>query len=167
MGEWLARFWEVHQGAVYLSAFVVGTVGYTVLPKRNKLMVAIAWFVIFGGFVVFGTLAFAPEKPNLLTSEDLIAVLIGYSAALYAALCDWLRFGLARYLTGKRGYKWVKELDYPYLLLGAIGVLLSVPKLADAGATYRYDNLGPVLVASAIVIRLIKTRADIGNWERL
>jgi hypothetical protein len=48
-----------------------------------------------------------------------------------------------------------------------LGVLGSVNKLELAGGHYsQFDLLGPFVVASAIVVRLIKTRAEIDGWNK-
>jgi hypothetical protein len=71
-------------------------------------------------------------------------------------------------LTAQRGEKWIKEMDYLYLAIGAAGVLVSVNRIEFV--TGRFDGsdiLGPLFLVTALVIRLIKTRADIGGWNRL
>jgi hypothetical protein len=94
-------------------------------------------------------------------------MLVMYGAGLYSGLCDIFRFGLAARLTRLRGEKWVKELDYVYLTLGAIGVLGFVNKLELAGGHFsQFDLIGPLVVTSAIVVRLIKTRAEIDGWNK-
>ena len=55
-----------------------------------------------------------------------------------------------------------------YLTLGALGVIGSLSKIGLVGSRYaQFDLLGPLVVMSAIVIRLIKTRADIEGWNKL
>jgi hypothetical protein len=166
--NWFAAFWFGHQGSIYLVLFVISCLSYSAFPHRRRALVIVFWFVVVMGLVIFGFLAFDPSRAGVLSEEQLAGVLIGYSAALYAALCDLLRFGLAHFVTEKLGPKWVKEMDYPYLLLGAVGLLVSMAKLEvlrDHSA--KLDVVGPILVATAIVIRLIKTRADVGDWNKL
>ena len=45
---------------------------------------------------------------------------------MYALLCDFFRFGLAKELNALRGPKWVKELDYFFIIFSAIGAFISV-----------------------------------------
>jgi hypothetical protein len=95
-----------------------------------------------------------------------ISGLVTYGAALYAGICYWMRKGLAAYLTHKRGSKWIKEMDYVYLTLGAVGVVGSLNRTDLAGGHYtQLDLLGPLVLTTAIVIRLVKTRADIAGWN--
>jgi hypothetical protein len=55
-----------------------------------------------------------------------------------------------------------------YLAIGSIGVLATVNRLPfitdkiEAG-----DLIAPVIITTAIVIRLIKTRAEIGGWNKI
>jgi hypothetical protein len=161
-------WWQEHQGLVYLAMFVVACILYSGFPVRYRVVLVLMWLAVIAGLFTFAMLVFGPDRSGVLTPEDLVIVLLGYAAALYAILCDLFRFGFAHYLTERRGTKWVKELDYPYLLLGAVGLLASLTKLDLAkGHTTKLEVLGPILVASAIVIRLIKTRAEVGDWNKL
>lgn len=68
----------------------------------------------------------------------------------------------------KGGEKWVKELDYIYLAFGSVGILAAVNRLPFVtGAITGRDLIAPILLTTAIVIRFIKTRADIGQWNKL
>jgi len=60
-------------------------------------------------------------------------------------------------------------LDYVYLALGALGVVGSINRLEPAvsGHYTRLDFLGPIILTSALVVRLVKTRADIEGWNKL
>jgi hypothetical protein len=166
--NWLKDTFIAHQGLIYVVFFATACWGYSKYPRRIKVMVIGLWLMIITGVIVFVALAIAPDETGTFTAEELGTTLLGYSAALYALLCDWLRFGLARKLTRKSGPQWVKELDYPYLLLGAAGLFFSMTNLSVVvGHTARYEVLGPLLVATALVLRLIRTRADIENWAQL
>jgi hypothetical protein len=96
-------------------------------------------------------------------------MLVTYAAASYAVICDGLRFGgWAARLTEKRGAKWIKELDYVYLGLGSLGIVGSISRLPAVGGHYtRLDLLGPIVLTTALVVRLVKTRAEIDGWNRL
>jgi hypothetical protein len=90
-----------------------------------------------------------------------------YSVGLFVLISEGLLWKGAKYLTEKRGSKWVKELDYIYLGLGAIGVLGSLSRVEGLpGRTTELDILGPVILATALVLRFIKTRAEIGEWTK-
>lgn len=109
----LGDLWESYQGAIYAGMFCIACIWYSAFPVRNKGMVLILWAAVLSGLFVVALLVFGPDRPVKLTTWELASVLLLYSVALYAGLCDLLRFALARYLTKKRGYKWVKELGLP------------------------------------------------------
>jgi hypothetical protein len=86
---------------------------------------------------------------------------------LFVLLSTYMVRGWAERLTRWRGDKWVKELDYIYLTLALVGIVASVSRLPfvvgriDAG-----DVFAPLLLTTAVVIRFLKTRADIGGWNK-
>jgi hypothetical protein len=52
-----------------------------------------------------------------------------------------------------------------YLGLGLVGLLVSLNKLEIVADKLSItDIFGPFLIATALVIRVIKTRAEIGHW---
>jgi hypothetical protein len=67
---------------------------------------------------------------------------------------------LAKYLTAKRGGNWTKEMDYVYLTIGAANRIEFL-----TGRFERADIIAPLVLATAVVIRFIKTRAEIGRWN--
>jgi hypothetical protein len=79
--------------------------------------------------------------------------------------------GLAKRLTNKFGPDWVKGLEYIYLGFGAVGILISAARLQFLSGRFedfeKTDIIAPLFLMTAIVIRFIKTRADIGNWHEL
>jgi hypothetical protein len=93
--------------------------------------------------------------------------LLLYASSLFVVLSDILLGGGAAYLTRARGETWVKELDYLYLSLGALGVFGTLNR-SDIlrGITETKELIGPAILATAIVVRLIKTRAEIGGWNK-
>jgi peptidoglycan/LPS O-acetylase OafA/YrhL len=109
---------------------------------------------------------FASDTNRHVPFEEMFAVTCVYGSGLYAIVFDALRSRAAR-LTITRGDKWIKELDYPYLFLGAVGLMVSINKL-DVVSDRRtwIDLVGPLIVATAVVIRLLKTRADIEGWNK-
>jgi hypothetical protein len=99
--------------------------------------------------------------------DQLVAVLFAYGTALYASICDLLQIRYARLLTKWRGEKWAKELDYPYLFFGALGLIISVNRLeAIEHRLTGFEIIGPLIVTTAIVIRLVKTRVEIAGWNK-
>jgi hypothetical protein len=104
------------------------------------------------------------ERPLVIA----VITVFTFAVALYTIVCNWLTYGGMSKLTRWRGEKWVKEIDYLYLFLGAVGLfwLLNSHPLT----TYNITRLGlapPLVVATALVLRLIKTRAEIGGWNKL
>jgi hypothetical protein len=60
-----------------------------------------------------------------------------------------------------------KEIDYVYLVLGAFGLIASLGQLDIVSDKFATPSaLGPFLVATAFVLRAIKTRAEIGGWNK-
>jgi hypothetical protein len=90
-----------------------------------------------------------------------------YGVTLYMVLVYVLREKkFAEWLTRKRGEQWVKEIDYLFLPLGAAGVVATAEKLESGSGPSRLDMLGPLMLTTALVLRLIKTRAEIGEWNK-
>jgi len=106
-------------------------------------------------------------KPEPITLSLIVAVLVLYGAVLFVWVSDALLGRIGRYLTDQRGEKWTKEMDYVYLAIGIVGVLISVNRIEFVtGRFERSDILAPLFLVTAVVIRLIKTRAEIGGWNR-
>jgi hypothetical protein len=93
--------------------------------------------------------------------------LLLYASSLFVVLSDILLGGGAAYLTRVRGETWVKELDYLFLSLGALGVFGTLNQ-SDIlrGITEAKELIGSAILATAIVVRLIKTRAEIRGWNK-
>jgi hypothetical protein len=112
------------------------------------------------GFIVF-------LHEDRIELKYVAAFLFVYGVALYVLLCELLLRGFACFLTAKRGEKWVKELDYIYLTLGSLGILGSINRLDFiSGRFSKADILAPLVLATAVVIRFIKTRAEINGWNK-
>jgi hypothetical protein len=80
---------------------------------------------------------------------------------------DLMMWKLAQFLTAKRGEKWTKELDYVYLTLGSTAVFGSLNRLDFVTGNLSWaEPIAPLLLMTAIVIRFIKTRAEIEGWNR-
>lgn len=114
---------------------------------------------IFFGFV-------AGVKP--VGVFEITMLLLSYSIVLFVVISNWLMMDLAERLTRVRGAQWVKEMEYLYLLLGSLGIVGSVNKIEMlSGRMSKLDMIGPLLLATAVVLRIIKTRAEIGGWAGL
>jgi hypothetical protein len=113
---------------------------------------------------IFIVLSQAPEPIRFAL---IAAMLVLYGAALFVLLCDAMLWGFAKFLTAKRGEKWTKEMDYVYLTIGAAGILASINRIEFlTGRFERADILAPLVLATAVVIRFVKTRAEIGEWNK-
>jgi hypothetical protein len=166
--ESVAGLWHGYGDLLGATAAVAASFMHANAPSRSRFSLLIAWSLIVVTLMIFASYLLIPDAPMAFTFQRAASTFAIYVAGLYASICDALRFGLAAYLTRKRGEKWVKELDYIYLGLGAAGVLGSVNRLNLGSDHYtRIDILGPIVVATALVVRLVKTRAEIGGWNKL
>jgi hypothetical protein len=115
--------------------------------------------------MLFGALAYSQEPTPFVR---VASVLIAYGAVLFVLLSELLLRGLAKFLTSKRGEKWTKEMDYFYLTLGILGIIGSLGRIQFlTGRFEKVDIIAPILLMTAVVIRFIKTRAEIGEWNKL
>jgi hypothetical protein len=159
--NWLADGYGTPVIAIGAAFFL----GAHLLQVKRRDTVLLAFVFIVCAVTIFIIQAFSPLPMTFARMSSLVFI---YGVASFVALSTLLTEGLAPRLTKWRGEKWVKELDYVYLTLGCAGILASVNRLSfvtgkiDAG-----DLIAPVLLTTAIVIRFIKTRADIGGWNKL
>jgi len=111
----------------------------------------------------FGFLAFMFEPVGIW---DVVLFLGVWGIALYIFLGEIL-LEVAPWLTKTRGEQWAKELDYVYLGLGLVGILGSVNRIEQVSGRFsQVDILAPMVLVTAVVIRFLKTRAEIGGWHR-
>jgi hypothetical protein len=155
-------------GANYLSPFL-GTFAVLFLAMHfysKKTLPAVLQVLMIVVTVAFFVVLSIDPAPIAL--GEIGAVLFLYGTMLFILLSTILQSGVAAWLTRKRGEKWVKELDYIYLSIGSVGVLATLNGLPfithkiDAG-----DLMAPVILTTAIVIRFIKTRAEIAGWHKV
>lgn len=98
---------------------------------------------------------------------DLVGAAIAYACFLFVLLSEVMIQGFGKVLTRWRGEKWVKEIDYLYLAFGAVGLALSTNRLEVVEQKFSLpDYLGPFIIATALVVRAIKTRAEINGWNK-
>lgn len=117
----------------------------------------------FGIVAFFGILYVGQHDVDV---ERASLFLMMYASSLFVILSDLLLAGAAAYLTKARGEKWVKEMDYVYFSLGALGVLGTLTRSDMFVTNLKNELIGPMVLATAIVVRLIKTRAEIGGWNK-
>jgi hypothetical protein len=127
----------------------------------------IPWFLLalIFAIAIFGVMLLPFETD--LRLEAVAGLTIIYGSILYIVICEAMLAGLAQWLTRKRGEQWVKELDYLYLTLGAFGVLATINRIDHLqGRLSKFDLFVPIALATAVVIRFIKTRAEIAGWNK-
>jgi hypothetical protein len=96
------------------------------------------------------------------------ALLVAYGVGLFVVLSEVMFRGGAKLFTRVRGEHWIKEMDYVYLTMGAAGILISMNHIdLLTGRLEGTDILAPLVLTTAVVIRLLKKRADIGGWNKL
>jgi hypothetical protein len=104
------------------------------------------------------------SKVHLL---EILVYAFSFGTFIFIATSEWLMRGGANRLTEKRGDKWPKEIDYLYLSLGACGIAISIARLPSAAENVAVPHLlGMLLLVTALVFRLIKTRAEVNEWNK-
>ena len=102
-----------------------------------------------------------------MSVSALTSLLLLYGVSLFVILGDILMGGLAKYLIAKRGEKWTKELDYVYLSIGSLGIVGTLNKRDFvSGRSDWADVIAPLILTTAVVIRVTKTRAEIEGWNK-
>jgi hypothetical protein len=154
----------------YKEGLVIGMC-FLLIVAHSRLKTRDWGFIVMSVvFVVLSASAFIAElflaDPTVFFWQ-FVTLLVAYGTGVYIFMCDVLIFGGAKYLTRRWGDTWVKALDYPYLVFGCLGVLASVNRLdIIKGGVSRIYILGPLVVTTAVVIRFVKTRAEIGGWNK-
>jgi hypothetical protein len=98
---------------------------------------------------------------------DLIAATTVYATLLFVVLSETIMRGAGRRLTVWRGEKWAKEMDYVYLTFGALGLVLSTNRLDVIDQKLSFpEYIGPFILATALVVRALKTRVEINDWNK-
>ncbi|UYN96579.1 MAG: hypothetical protein KIT25_06500 [Enhydrobacter sp.] len=169
MHEWLKSVVESWSDWGPYGFLLVGAVATATSGERPRLVVLQAVGAAVA-VLLFVKLVFqrAPGAHGLREAADLAVLLAVWGALLYTALVNWIvHGGGAARLLAWRGEKWVKECDYVYTGLaipGAIGSLARASELLQGPAAW--DLLAPLVLVLAIVVRLIRTRAEIEGWTK-
>jgi hypothetical protein len=131
--------------------------------KRVRLLIAL--LLLLAPLIV---IALASARP-LVRFSTIVTCVFVYAVSLFVVLSEALTlFGGAAALTRWRGEKWVKELDYVYLAFGSLGAVMAVNRMnAVAEKLMLPDLYVPVILATALVTRVIKTRAEVNEWQKL
>jgi hypothetical protein len=143
-----------------ISLLVVNLAGF----RLKGALTFIALILLVVSFL-FVALVYKPEPAPFST---MVALLFLYGTGLFVFLSELLLGRIGKLLTRMRGEKWTKELDYVYLSMGVIGILFSLNKIDFITGRFEgTDIIAPLLLTTAIVIRFIRTRAEIGQWNKI
>ena len=104
--EWLLR----HSEMFYCSGAAIILLTHFRLKGQGR------WFLLllFTSMVIASAFIFIAlsRKPEAIPFKSVASVLLIYGVGLFVILSELMLWGFARYLTVKRGEKWVKEMDY-------------------------------------------------------
>lgn len=135
------------------------------IQSRTSRFLYYLILVVFSGFIFQFFYHFA-SVPRVRFFE-LTGATVVYAGFLFVVLSEVLIAGFGAVLTRWRGENWVKELDYVYLALGALGLAMSTNRLEMVDEKMSLpEYLGPFAIATALVVRAIKTRSEINGWNR-
>jgi hypothetical protein len=160
--EAIQEFLSLHRELVlYFGAAVIWLLHFF---RQSARITALTLSIIGLVVVVFVVLARTREPMSV---NELTSLLLLYGVSLFVILGDILMGGFAAYLTAWRGEKWTKELDYVYLSIGSLGIVGALNKLDFlTGRSAWADVIAPLVFTTAVVIRFIKTRAEIEGWNK-
>jgi hypothetical protein len=162
INEWLLRNPE----PIFFLGVVMMLSVHLYYKRRDRGIL----ILLFGLIVVVAGLIFIvlSQRPEPIAFRYVAEVLVVYAIGLFVILSEVMLMGLARLLTAKRGEKWVKEIDYFYLTIGAGGILASMNRIEFLTGRFEgTDILAPLVLTTAVVIRFLKTRADIAGWNKI
>lgn len=148
---------------------IVAYIGAVVILLLHRVGQSIFFIFLTIAIVVTSGLIFVilARTHETFGFPELAAVLVIYVVALFVVVSDIMLAGFSKYLTKKRGEKWAKEIDYVYLIIGFAGIVGALNRLEFlTGRIEGSDVIAPLILATAIVIRLIKTRAEIEGWNK-
>jgi hypothetical protein len=150
-----------HELILYFGAALIWLLHFF----RKSAGIALGILSLIGVVVVIFVIV--ARTREAISESELTSLLLLYRVSLFVILGDILMGGLAGYLTAKRGEKWTKELDYVYLSIGSLGIVGTLNKLDFlSGRSEWTDVIAPLVLTTAIVIRFIKTRAEIEGWNK-
>jgi hypothetical protein len=97
--------------------------------------------------------------------EDFVILVLSFGITSYVIVAEvFLRWG-AEQLNRFRS-TWVRELEYVYVLFGMSGLVVSINRIeAMDGRFAALDFIGPLIVMLAVVIKLVKIRAEVSRWD--
>ena len=141
------------------------------LGHYTRKLRALPLYLVFGVMVptLFLALSFVPME-FVKWKAHLVEVLM-YTACwgilVFIFICEWLMRGGANRITEKRGEKWTKEIDYVYIALALVGVVGFLARAESFAERFeRAHTLSALFLVTALVVRLVKTRAEINDWNK-
>lgn len=158
----------------YQLEFQVYAINFVIVGMHFMGALPHFFLLIIAGLVASVTVMFvdlflstnASDVTEFRSFSMMLGFLLTYSCALFVFVSELLMLGVAKLLTRKVGKNWIKGMDYIYLALGSIGVAAALNRIDFVtDRPDRINILAPLLLASALVIRVIKTRAEIGGWN--
>jgi hypothetical protein len=133
--------------------------------RLSRSIFVVSALLVFFTILIIAILASKPEPISVI---KLSSIMLLYGVALFVLIGDLMMWGLARFLTRKRGDKWPKEMDYVYLTIGCFGIVGTLNRLNFVtGHITGADTFAPLFLTTAVVIRFIKTRAEIEGWNKV
>jgi hypothetical protein len=162
---WVKLFLEQAQAhADWIFYFGPGLIWLLHFFRQSARITALTFSIIGLVVVIFVVLVRTREAMSV---SALTSLLLLYGVSLFVILGDILMGGLAKYLIAKRGEKWTKELDYVYLSIGSLGIVGTLNKRDFvSGRSDWADVIAPLILTTAVVIRVTKTRAEIEGWNK-
>jgi hypothetical protein len=166
-----AFFWGTVSYSGFVLFWISGTMvqmhrlGPTMLETHDldiKLVDPVSAVLLMGGVatLLLGTILLTDIKlpaTRLLMATTIFTV--AFSAALTFALLHY-----SRRLTARFSERWVKALDFPYLLFGFIGLIRVVQTssmLEDSSGLQFINVAGFMFVSMALAIRLTKATLEV------
>jgi hypothetical protein len=155
------------------AEWVLAVIALLFLAAHMMLKESTSWKgcrLIFGIALMVApiTVIWLASGRPLVRFSTIVTCVLAYAVSLFVVLSEALTlFGGAAILRRWRGEKWVKELDYVYFAFGSVGAILAVNRLNTIGEKLWLSDLYvPIVLASALVVRVIKTRAEINDWHK-
>jgi hypothetical protein len=102
--------------------------------------------------------------------DGFIMVVLGWALIIYLLIVDIVRHyvgpRLIRWCTA-RPTRWIKEMEYPYLALGVVGVLLTINRMPKmTGTIPNLDLVGPIVLITAVALKCVRTGAEVYEWHK-
>jgi hypothetical protein len=125
-------------------------------------IVAYAALASFPVLFVFGRIVVRTRIPM----ENFVILILCFGLLAYVMIAElFLRWG-ADWLNRHR-LTWVKELEYVYVVLGVLGLAVSINRMEIMDGKVEGLNLaGPLIVMLAVVVKMIKVRAEVSEWDK-